>query len=89
MSHFAKSQLSLPRSQCPKTPKKYHNVITYMCSDSSECPVGQLESFKIHAKGLSTAYIEMAYPGKLRVEKPEWILAILGDKDYTYSFNIF
>ena len=34
-------------------------------------------------------YIEMAYAGKLRVEKPELILEIVGDKDYTYSFHCF
>jgi len=39
-----------------------------MCS---ECPAEQLKTFKIHGKGLSSVYIEMAHPGKLWVEKPE------------------
>ena len=39
-----------------------------MCS---EFPVGQLEASYIYGKGLSTACIEMAYPGVLQVEKPE------------------
>ena len=64
MSHFAKSQLSLSRLQHLKT----LNMMILLCS---ECPVEQLKTFKIHGKGLSTIYIEMAYPSKLQVEKPE------------------